>query len=34
MIRPVSRFRRWVGLLISGAGLAVLIGNFIEQVLR
>jgi hypothetical protein len=28
------RFRRMVGLLITGGGLAVLIGQIIEQVLR
>ncbi len=34
MNHPVRHFRRWVGLLISGAGLVVLIGDAIEQVLR
>jgi hypothetical protein len=28
------RFRRWVGLLVTGSGLAILIGQGLEQVLR
>jgi hypothetical protein len=34
MKHPLSRFRRWVGFLISGAGLIVLIGDALGQVLR
>jgi hypothetical protein len=34
MNRLVPQLRRWVGLLISGVGLALLIGNAIEQLLR
>jgi hypothetical protein len=34
MIRPIKRFRRWVGFFISGAGLLVLIGDALGQVLR
>lgn len=32
--QPSPHFRRWVGFLISGAGLVVLIGEALGQVLR